>query len=677
MKQKLLLKTMLLLCALIAGSSSVWADEVVHYTLDGTKTDTGGNSNYDKTGDDVVQGGISWSVMGNCTQNPWRIGGKNLSGVDREVYSKTAMTSAITKVELVIGSITLSSVNSIKLIVASNSDFSTVVDEITKSPVSPATSIAADQTLTFQPTSPATEWATGAYYKIIFNVSAGGSNSYVQLKSAKFYKEKIAITSISLPSTESVGVGGTVTLTPTITPAKYTSTVEWSSDNETVATVTSAGVVSGVAAGTAKITAKSSDDASIKAECTVTVTAPIAVTGVSLNKTSLDLYFGDTETLIPTVAPATATNKAVSWESDKTTVATVSSDGLVTAVGPGTCTITVTTDDGSFTATCDVTVTIASIDLSAPIIISDWEALSGSGYYTSDTYLNLEGYTFKLIQCMKSSSTLQVHAGDGVLTSPTINSTNGYTVIIETASGSNDSGVLTLQIGSETAQTVKGKNKTLMVSTDAASASFTLKNLSGKVMQVSKLTIVPNEYNVTVTSYGWATYITPCAIEFPTGRAYIVKNASVGSAITKEEVTQVPAGTPLLLKDEGAVTATVLGTTPAAPAGNMLSVCNGTIPTGKYAYVLAKNGTSACFKKWTGDESALTGRVVLYIDIATTPEFIDLDDLSTDEGETTGVNEVRGQKKETRGEFYNLNGQRVAQPTKGLYIVNGKKVVVR
>ena len=216
-----------------------------------------------------------------------------------------------------------------------------------------------------------------------------------------------------------------------------------------------------------------------------------------------------------------------------------------------------------------------------------------------------------------------------------------------------------------------------MVSTDAASASFTLKNLSGKVMQVSKLTIVPNEYNVTVTSYGWATYITPCAIEFPTGRAYIVKNASVGSAITKEEVTQVPAGTPLLLKDEGAVTATVLGTTPAAPAGNMLSVCNGTIPTGKYAYVLAKNGTSACFKKWTGDESALTGRVVLYIDIATTPEFIDLDDLSTDEGETTGVNEVRGQKKETRGEFYNLNGQRVAQPTKGLYIVNGKKVVVR
>ena len=51
--------------------------------------------------------------------------------------------------------------------------------------------------------------------------------------------------------------------------------------------------------------------------------------------------------------------------------------------------------------------------------------------------------------------------------------------------------------------------------------------------------------------------------------------------------------------------------------------------------------------------------------------------IGFEEGETTSLREVRGLKAEVRGEFYNLNGQRVAQPTKGLYIVNGRKVVVK
>ena len=90
----------------------------------------------------------------------------------------------------------------------------------------------------------------------------------------------------------------------------------------------------------------------------VTVTAtftPIEVTGVSLNKTSTSISVGDTETLTATVAPANALNKAVTWTSSNTSVATVS-NGVVTAVAAGSATITVTTTDGSFTATCAVTV---------------------------------------------------------------------------------------------------------------------------------------------------------------------------------------------------------------------------------------------------------------------------------------------------------------------------------
>jgi len=83
----------------------------------------------------------------------------------------------------------------------------------------------------------------------------------------------------------------------------------------------------------------------------------VAVTGVSLNKSTASLTVGgDDETLVATVAPADATDKSVSWSSDDTDVATVSSAGVVHAVGAGTATITVTTTDGGKTDTCEVTV---------------------------------------------------------------------------------------------------------------------------------------------------------------------------------------------------------------------------------------------------------------------------------------------------------------------------------
>ena len=82
---------------------------------------------------------------------------------------------------------------------------------------------------------------------------------------------------------------------------------------------------------------------------------PVAVTGVSLDQTELTLTVGQTAELTATVAPADAGNKAVSWSSDNTAVATAK-DGTVTAVSEGTAIITVTTEDGGKTATCTVTV---------------------------------------------------------------------------------------------------------------------------------------------------------------------------------------------------------------------------------------------------------------------------------------------------------------------------------
>ena len=86
-----------------------------------------------------------------------------------------------------------------------------------------------------------------------------------------------------------------------------------------------------------------------------------AVTGVTLNKTTLSLEAGKTETLTATVAPEGATNKEVTWVSSDETVASVDTTGKVTAIKAGTTTITVTTTDGEKTATCNVTVTSAII----------------------------------------------------------------------------------------------------------------------------------------------------------------------------------------------------------------------------------------------------------------------------------------------------------------------------
>jgi len=83
----------------------------------------------------------------------------------------------------------------------------------------------------------------------------------------------------------------------------------------------------------------------------------VPVTGVTLNPTSLSLFTGDTAPLTATVQPSDATNQNVTWSTSDNTVATVDENGTVTAVGAGEATITVTTEDGTFTATCKVTVT--------------------------------------------------------------------------------------------------------------------------------------------------------------------------------------------------------------------------------------------------------------------------------------------------------------------------------
>lgn len=184
------------------------------------------------------------------------------------------------------------------------------------------------------------------------------------------------------------------------------------------------------------------------------------------------------------------------------------------------------------------------------------------------------------------------------------------------------------------------------------------------------VTYISTSQTKTVESYGWATYITPAPVQFSSGDAYVVTAASIADGLTVEGVTSVPANTPVLLKGEGDKTITVLTTAPAAPTTNLLEVCNGTIADGKYPYVLAKNGEGACFKQWTGEATVLKNRVVLPLSesIATARSIFMLD------GETQGISDI---VTISDNRYYDLQGRSVMQPKKGLYIVNGKKVIMK
>lgn len=172
--------------------------------------------------------------------------------------------------------------------------------------------------------------------------------------------ERVSVTGITLDKTYiSMAVGETEHLTATVFPSDATDkTVTWSSYDSSVATVSSTGEVTAKSVGVAKIVVFTHDGGE-SATCIVSVSAAkVSVTGVSFNEGDrfLELIEGDSQLLRVTVTPSDATDQSLSWSSSSTSVATVSSTGVVKAVSEGEATITVTTNDGGMTDECTVSV---------------------------------------------------------------------------------------------------------------------------------------------------------------------------------------------------------------------------------------------------------------------------------------------------------------------------------
>jgi len=167
----------------------------------------------------------------------------------------------------------------------------------------------------------------------------------------------VPVTGVSLNhTTYTIEEGNQFQLMATVEPEDATNkNVLWSSSDESAVTVNENGLVNAMEPGVVTITVET-EDGGFTAACTVTVTEKvIPVTGVEIDP-RLPMTIGTTSTLETTVLPENATDKRITWSSNNTGVATVNENGEVTAVGVGSAIVTVTTVDGGFTATCDVSV---------------------------------------------------------------------------------------------------------------------------------------------------------------------------------------------------------------------------------------------------------------------------------------------------------------------------------
>lgn len=195
-------------------------------------------------------------------------------------------------------------------------------------------------------------------------------------------KEEVAIIAVTevkvAPATLTLVIGESKKLDATVEPSDATDkTVLWSSSNAGVAMVGSDGLVAALKEGSATITATAGGKTST---CNVTVvTTYVEATGLTLDKSSLDLTEGDTYTLSATIAPSNASNKYPEWTSSDSNVAVVDGNGKVVALKAGSATITATVDKQS--ASCQVTV--AQKILAVSRVILDKENL---GLIEGDTY---------------------------------------------------------------------------------------------------------------------------------------------------------------------------------------------------------------------------------------------------------------------------------------------------
>ena len=363
--------------------------------------------------------------------------------------------------------------------------------------------------------------------------------------------------------------------------------------------------------------------------------------------------------------------------SDATSAATFSGYDMNTL---GNQTVTVSYTKGSVTKTAQYGIKVVPAPtavVTLDLVNSDWGF--PSEYDTTQKSYTNNGYTITLDEssnghkkCIVSGELVSLIFGKSgaTLTLPAFGF-NVSKIKVYGQSSASDKVTFNVFVGDDAVSTQATSSKvdhefTIAADKRAAGTIYTIKVTNSNNCQISKIEVwgIGCETGL-VGDAGWATYVTTSPVRFLEGDAFAVTSAS--DKVYMETVTDVPSNTPVILKGTGRKTATLLDAEPAAPA-NELAISDGSAVDG---FVLAKKNDVVGFYKWNGG-SLTSGKVYLPSSAVTSSsrDFIGF------EGDVTGINEVKNQKETVNG-IFDLQGRRVVTPSKGLYIVNGKKVVIK
>jgi hypothetical protein len=396
---------------------------------------------------------------------------------------------------------------------------------------------------------------------------------------------------------------------------------------------------------------------------------------------------------------ATTSDGEVSFESSAEDVAKIEGGKLkALAVGTATITVNVAATDDYNAGSESFKVTVKNRDAVAP----EGTGLGGFTKITSTAELTDGDY---LIVCES-----QKVAFNGNL--ETLDATNNYidvTILNNTIAGTDatNSAVFTYNATNKTLLSNSGKyigrttdSNGLNASTTAMTNTITfigkgnavITSSAGPALQYNKASNQKRfryftgtqedvqlykksdatSYDITIGTTGYKTLISAVSATLPAGvTAY--KAVSVGEGkIQLTSVASIKAGSAYVLKGAAGNYTLTITDTPEEPTGNILEVSDESTSNG--VYVLANGSNGAGFYKWMGG-SLGAGRAIVPASAVTggAHEFLGFDF----DGETTAINNLTPSLSKGEGEYYDLQGRKVAQPTKGLYIVNGRKVIVK
>ena len=693
----------------------MWADYEEVYNLNCPKDagNTAYASNYD-----ITVNGIDWNAPGNQNfEGYWRIGGKSIStAVNRVITGKTSIKQKVTKMTINHNGKSRANVSvpSVTLTVASDADFNTIVDEVVVS--SPTIAKSTEGSFDFTPTSPLTNW-DNCYYKITINVSnSDSSNGGLDITSIVFYKTvsktatttTIDATGITNTAVNMGSSAGSLSASVTVTSGGATvdgATVSWTSSDEEVATVAADGTVTLVAAGTTTITASYAGDethTSSSDTYDLTVTDTREACGLDYTDSYQTVKVGEV------LAAPTLTNPYsldVIYTSGDETIATVDASGNVTGVKIGATTITATFAGNSLYSAGSASYNI-NVKRATPAGELFYEGLTG---YTStndgssnltNTYVNLNSDDWNSFSYVYAGKVLSGDA-DGHLKfgSSSYAGTAETNSIALTGSGkltykvqqydSKNAGKLTISVTGATATgdlevtgTSSWVEKTVYLTEAEGDVVITFASASDdKRIRVDDITVTQvTTAPATISTADYATFVHPAFdLDFSTTGITVYTATDNENSVTLNEVAsgKVPANTPVVLykagADGSAIDVPVIASADAIGGTNDLHVSTGTDVANMY--VLAKKTAGVGFYPWAGSTNLSAGKIYLQGKASYgAREFLGFANGSA----TTAINNAQfTNANEANAPVYNLNGQRVAQPTRGLYIVNGKKVIIK